>query len=433
MLSNCRRHKTLRALALIAVLAFAAPAALADYDAALSYFKQGKYAESAKEWEATLANAPDYAYGHFMLGYCYIQLGKYGDAIEPLRKAVELDPGKFRHHQALAQALLKQRKYSEVVEVLDKAEPVAQSGKEKRALHKMRGLALTQTKDLQRARQDLQQAAPGQDHQVASSLAHVCFRLDDYTCLEDASQKAVALKSDDATSLRLLVRGSLEQARRASDKSQKKSFYAFAARKAGELVQISSDKTNALELQAAAMLGAGNYQQAIDESQRVLAKEPKNCSAMLNVATAYQELENWPKVIEWAEKTIQCDSQSRVAYAKVALGHNKLAKSLPEKSFDERKNHYEAAMEAAEKSLQIKGSSFAQEMQKIAREGQKANQRNREAHLEDLRVEREKKKQRQAELERQKKLEEWQARTGQGGKKDESESEEDDEEGGGEG
>ena len=68
MLSNCRRHKTLRALALIAVLAFAAPAALADFDAALSYFKQGKYAESAKEWEATLANAPDYAYGHFMLG-----------------------------------------------------------------------------------------------------------------------------------------------------------------------------------------------------------------------------------------------------------------------------------------------------------------------------------------------------------------------------
>lgn len=430
MMFNRKHRGTLRLLALGAALALAAPMALADYDAALKYFKQGKYAESAKEWESTVANAPDYAYGHFMLGYCYLKLGKHQDAVEPLRKAVELDPGKFRHHQALAQAMMKRKQYGQVVEILDKAESVAQAAEEKRALHKMRGLALTQTKDFGRARQDLQQARPGQDHQVASALSQVCFRLDDYTCLKDSAEKALALESGDARSLRLLVRGSLEQARRAQDKSRKKSLYRFAANKAENLVQIADDKVAAMELQSAAMLGAGNYQQAIQQAQRVLSREPANCHAMLNIATANQELENWPKVIEWAEKTASCDSSSGVAYAKIALGHNKLAKSLPEKRFDERKKHFEAAMEAAEKSLKIKSSSFAQEMKQVARDGQKANEHNRQVHLDELRVEKEREKQRQAELERKKKLEEWQARTGQGGKKKDKEE---DDEGGDEG
>jgi tetratricopeptide (TPR) repeat protein len=413
----------LQALVLLAAVLFTVPAAIADYDAGLAYWKQGKYAESAKEWEAVVANAPDYAFGWFMLGNCYLKLDKYGDAIKPFRKAVELDPGKFRHHQGLAQALFKQRKYGEVIEVLDKAENVAQAPKEKKLLYKMRGLALAQTKDYQRARRDLQQANPGQDHSVASSLAQACFRLDDYTCLRDAAEKALSMKSDDETSLRLLVRGSLEQARRAGDKTKKKSLYSYAAQKAQKLVAIAGDKPAARELHAAALLGAGNYSQAIAQSQKVLDSEPNNCSAMANVATAYQEQENWSKVIEWAEKTIGCDEQSEVAYAKLALGHNKLAKSLPEKSFDQRKEHFQAAMDAAKKSLQIKNSSFAKEMQQIAREGQKANEHNRQVHLDEQRVAQERAKQRQEELERKKKLEEWQARTGQGGKKDDESSE----------
>jgi tetratricopeptide (TPR) repeat protein len=370
-----------------------------------------------------------------MLGNCYLKLDKYGDAIKPFRKAVEIDPGKFRHHQGLAQALFKQRKYGEVIEVLDKAENVAQAPKEKKLLYKMRGLALAQTKDYQRARRDLQQANPGQDHSVASSLAQACFRLDDYTCLRDAAEKAVALKSDDETSLRLLVRGSLEQARRTGDKSKKKSLYGYAAQKAQKLVPIAGDKPAARELHAAALLGAGSYSQAIAESQKVLQSEPSNCSAMLNVATAYQEQENWSKVIEWAGKTVKCDKQAEVGYAKLALGHNKLAKSLPEKSFDERKGHFEAAMDAAQKSLQIKSSSFAKEMQQIAREGQKANEHNRQVHLDELRVKREREKQAEELAKQQEKIKEYQARTGtgEGTKKDDSSEEKKKKEDGSEG
>jgi hypothetical protein len=62
-------------------------------------------------------------------------------------------------------------------------------------------------------------------------------------------------------------------------------------------------------------------------------------------------------------------------------------------------------------------------MQQIAREGQKANEHNRQVHLDEQRVAQELEEQRQEELERQKKLEEWQARTGQGGKKDDESSE----------
>lgn len=413
-----KRPTTLtRLLTLAAIVALATASAVADYDAGLALWKEGKYAESAKEWEAVVANAPDYAFGYFMLGNCFMKLGKYGDALAPFRKAVELDPGQFRHHQGLAQALFKQKKYKEVVEVLDSAENVAQQPQEKKLLLHLRGLALVMISDYQRARSDLQQANPGKNHNVASSLAQACFRLDDYTCLKDAAEKAVALKSNDETSLRLLVRGALDQARRAKSESEKSQHYGYAAQKARQLVDISSDKNNARELLAAALLGAGSYTASIAESEKVLQAEPKNCSAMLNIVTCYQELEKWGSVVSWAEKASKCDPKSDVAFAKMALGHNKLGKALDEKAFEGRAEHFAKAREAAQKALSIKNSSFAKEMAQIAEEAQKANENNKAVHLDEIAYKQKLAERAKAEEEERRRRQEYLIRTGQGGKK----------------
>ena len=65
----------------VLILALAiAPAAMADQEQALTYFKGGKYLEAAGEFQAIIDEHPDYAYAYFMLGNCFLKTNKATDA-----------------------------------------------------------------------------------------------------------------------------------------------------------------------------------------------------------------------------------------------------------------------------------------------------------------------------------------------------------------
>lgn len=395
---------------LAALLGLVLAPVFADYDAGLAYFKQGKYVESAAEWEAVIANAPEYSYGYYMLGNCYLKLKKYRDAEPQFRKAVELDPGKFNYHLNLAQTLMSLRKYGETVRVLDEAEDLATTPQQKLLLHRLRGLSLAQVKDYQRAVKDLKQAGPAKNHQVASALARACYQTNDYNCVKSAAEQALQLKSKDDKTMSLLVRATLEKARRTKSKAQKRAVYKQAAAYASRLVPIAKQAVKAHELKGAALLGAEDYKGSIAEFQEVLKADANNCNAMMNIATAYQQLENWSAVVDWAGKTAKCDPKSNNAYGKIAFAYNKMKK-------------WNEAIAAADKALAIKGAdSWAKTQKQIAQKGIEADAHNKAVADDEKAYEAKLAEQKKREQEEAERLRKWRAlhgtKEGEGGGKE---------------
>ncbi len=402
---------TLAAL-VAAVLLFAVPVAHADYEQGMAYFKQGKYVEAASEFQAVLENAPEYDFGHFMLGNCYFKLKKYRDAEQAFRKAIEIESGKFNYHYMLAQTLLALRKYSEVVTTLDKAVELAQSPAEKRRLYKLRGIALARIKQYDRAIEDLKRANPAKDFTVAKELGRACYIAGDYSCAIDSFQKADALRKNDPLVLKMLAKAMIEKARRTRDKKAKEALFRRAAQVAARYAKVETKKVDPHEIYGAALLGANDFNGAIREFREVLKRDPKSCTAMLNIAQAYLALEKWNDVITWGKKAVSCDPKNYLGYQQLAFAYIKL------------KNNWDEAIRMAEKAVALKDTPQTRKVLADAKKGKEAAEYIARQKEEEERIKRLQEEERRRQEEMQRKIKEYEARTGRklegggGGKKD---------------
>jgi tetratricopeptide (TPR) repeat protein len=399
--------KTLRPLARAlgagaVLLAVAAAPGLADYDQGLAYFKQGKYVESAAEWEDVLNSSPEYDFGYYMLGNCYLKLKKYREAETQYRKAVELNPGKFDYHMYLAQAQLLAKNYNDAVVTLDKAEQLAETARHKTTLHKTRGLALARVKDYNRAISDLKKSDPSGDYTVAAELGRACFAIGDNACVESAMTKALALKGDDRIALEILTKSHIEAARRATSKSAKEASYKKAVKTARQLASANPSSVEAHELLGAALLGADDFKGSVREFETVLQNEPKNCNAMLNISQALAKLENWNEMLARSTAASRCDSKSQTAFVQIAFANVKLKK-------------WDEAEVAARKALELKDNAAAREQLKLARQGQEARASEEEAKKADEEYEKLLADEEAKRLAEEKKIKEYETRTGQKG------------------
>ena len=120
-------RRTLLSALVISVIA--APVALADFQDGMNFFKSGKYAESAAEFQALVDVSPDYGFGYYMLGLSFMKLNKSDQAITNLNKAIEIDGQKFSSlrgsYEELADAF--QALIDDYVEAKYPARPIAPS------------------------------------------------------------------------------------------------------------------------------------------------------------------------------------------------------------------------------------------------------------------------------------------------------------------
>ncbi len=407
--------KMMRALGCVMLLAaLTAAPALGDYDEGLRLFRAKKYAEAAAEWDQVVANAPDYAYGYYMLGNCYLKLKKYKDAEMRFRRAIEIEPGKFDYHANLAQTLMQLKRYADVVKLLDEAEPLAATSANRDLLHRLRGLSLMRTKDYARAATDLKDAQPEKRHSIASALTRACFETNDLVCLRTAAKQALKLKASDEKSQGYLVRSLVENARR----TRKKALYGEAIPAAATYVKIAKDKGRAYSYQGAAMLGSEKWQPAINAFQNQLKHQPKKCHAMLNISTAQAELAagldkadpkaaaRWQDSLSWAQKAAKCDPKSAMAFNKQALAFNKLKR-------------WNDAIAAADNALKVDPSNgFANQMKRTARTGIDADQHNAAVKADEERVKRELAAQEAARLAEEERQRKWKILQGEQKKKE---------------
>ena len=100
----------------------AAGPAVADWSTGLELYSQGRFADAAEHFQATVTTNPHWPGGYLMLGRCQLALEQYDEALKNLQKAVELGPDDPANVATLSRALMAVDRYTDarvVLEALD--------------------------------------------------------------------------------------------------------------------------------------------------------------------------------------------------------------------------------------------------------------------------------------------------------------------------
>lgn len=90
-------------------------------DAAVAAHKAGRIDEAEAGYLRVLADRPEFAEAHFLLGLVYLQKDRLPDAERSLRRAIEIDPADARYHNNLGKALLALARQDEALAAFEAA------------------------------------------------------------------------------------------------------------------------------------------------------------------------------------------------------------------------------------------------------------------------------------------------------------------------
>jgi tetratricopeptide (TPR) repeat protein len=101
------------------IVVSAAGPATADWSAGLELYSQGRFADAAEHFRATVTSNPHWPGGYLMLGRCQLALEEYDEALENLQKASELGPDDPANVATLSRALMAVDRYTDARVVLE--------------------------------------------------------------------------------------------------------------------------------------------------------------------------------------------------------------------------------------------------------------------------------------------------------------------------
>jgi tetratricopeptide (TPR) repeat protein len=186
---------------------------------------------------------------------------------------------------------------------------------------------------------------------------------------------------------------------REQNKAKKGRHYASAVESAEKLVALT-DSADAHKHLADALLGAKQYRRAVSEYETVLAKEPKNCAAMLSKSQALVPLEKWSEVVSWGQKAASCGGKKHLAYNQMAFGYIKL-------------QQWDDAISAADRSLSVKKTSMAERFKTTAMQKKDVEMHNAKVAQEAAELARERAEEERRIAEAKRREEEYRIKTGQ--------------------
>jgi tetratricopeptide (TPR) repeat protein len=111
-------HKVI-VVVVAAVSVFAAGPVTADWNEGLKLYSQGRFAEAAEQFQATVNSNPNWPGGYLMLGRCQLATNLHEEALANLRRAAELGPDDPANAAALARALMAVKHFTEARELLE--------------------------------------------------------------------------------------------------------------------------------------------------------------------------------------------------------------------------------------------------------------------------------------------------------------------------
>jgi tetratricopeptide (TPR) repeat protein len=336
------------ALTLAVALAFAfAPAVWANeaLDQGMTYFKSGKYAEAAAEFQNLVDGAPNYDFGYFMLGLSMMKMGKSKDAENNIVKAIELNGDKFEYHNGLATVYYSQKNYPKAIAVLKTAEPLASSNPFKLAVFSTRGKCYAALGKWADAIEDLEKAKAinGQESSVLVTLGQAYYKLGHFDKAAPVFRQAVKVAPNDTSTKQLLAESLLNLGAEARSDSQKASLYSEALRYAEDYQKAEPGSYEANNLVGRAALGAKNYTKAEQAFGKVLAQKSDYCYAMANLGKTFIAQKRWSEAEAILKDAAACAPRMAVIYESLGFSLQK-------------QNRLPDAIQAYEKAYDIKPS-----------------------------------------------------------------------------
>ena len=293
------RHSRAAVLAAL-VLAAAVGVAPAGYQEGLNYFKSGKYAEAAAEFQAIVDTSPNYDFGFYILGLSFFKMGKLPEARKNLEKAIELNPDKFEYHHGLASVLFAQGKYHDALAILNDAEGLVNAGS-RYAFYSLRGNIYATTKKWGETVSDLEKALTvKKSAPILNQLGKAYFALGRNDKAVQAFHQSLRINPNDVEIQGVLARALVNLAKQTREEAKKKSYYTEALRAAQKYRAARPNNYEAVNLVGKAALGAGDYKTAAAAFRKVLEIKPDWCYAMINLAKVYNAQQRWKE----AEKSL---------------------------------------------------------------------------------------------------------------------------------
>jgi tetratricopeptide (TPR) repeat protein len=355
-----KQVKTLKTLALATLLAVLAPAAWADYQAGMDYFKSGKYVEAAAEFQAIVDQSPEYDFGYYILGMSFLKLDKIPDAEKNLKKALELNPDKFAYHYGLAQALMKRRQYRDVVLTLAEAEGLVTDDANKYRLYSLKGFANASQKRWAEVIEDLEKAnAIKKSHNVMVQLGKAYYSLGHNDKALPQFKNALQHNPNDAPTQRLMAEACVKLGRESRNAAEKERHYKTAMAAAEKARSLDPGNFEMVNLVGKAALGAGDYTKAAEAFRQVLKQKPDYCYAMINLGKTYIAQEQWDSAEAPLQNAARCSPREATIYSSLGLVYQKYGKASQEaKDRDKAIEQYDKAKDYYSKAQELKPSSF---------------------------------------------------------------------------
>ncbi len=265
----------------LAALLMAFPPASAGYEEAMAQYLAGKYTEAGEAFREMVDQSPSYDFGHYMLGLCLAQQNRTEEAIDRLGIALQLNGDRFEYHHALAQAHLQADQPAEALEALERAKHLVGEANLYH-FHSGRGLAYASLKEWEAAALELEIAdgvLPGQK-KIVDRLALSYFKLKRYNDAVPALRRSLEIDPEAPSHLMMLAEALM---RIKPDEAQsQEAFEAAAAYRS-----MNPQDPGAADLLGRAALGAGRTEEAISAFSSVLARDPDDCVARINLSLAH--------------------------------------------------------------------------------------------------------------------------------------------------
>jgi tetratricopeptide (TPR) repeat protein len=220
----------------------------ADWNEGLELYSQGRFAEAAVQFQATVKSNPHWPGGYLMLGRCQLATDQYDEALANLGKAAELGPDDPANTAALARALMAVDRFSEARELLEGLNLETLDPDWKAEVARMRARCLL-AEDRATDAVALLQACLNSDPDRAAlhqAIAGAYLATGDREAALDDFARAFALDPDDIVSGRAAASNAMKLAAEVADDELAATYYARALEVAAAVATVAPEYENVL-------------------------------------------------------------------------------------------------------------------------------------------------------------------------------------------
>ena len=279
---------------------------LIKYQLARAYFKSNNVSQAKRVLEQAVSSNPGYLDAVLLLAETNIRTGHSESAIEPLARVLRTNPEQRRAALLLATAYGVLDRPDEAVAVLQ--EQANRSPKDPQPYAAL-GLTYRRAKKYDEARQEFEKAAQLDPNNVA--LVAQLVELDLQQKRFDAARQRIRNhfqgKADSADA-------HFWEARVLAAEGKWDGVEAHLRR----TLDLDRDFSGAYDLLVQSYIATNKLPQAIKELQDLLAKSPKNSSALMTLALVYDRMKDYPKERDAYEQALAINPTSVLALNNLA-------------------------------------------------------------------------------------------------------------------